>query len=106
MRTSSSLRHSNPKGYNAPSFFSRSTNQRGFMSPPPDFRGIPDGAGPIGVPNPQSSSATVPATHIEPHSISPVRQLRIIAAPNDNIFMECADAARADYLVTGNVRHF
>jgi uncharacterized protein len=26
--------------------------------------------------------------------------------PEDNIFLECADAARADYLVTGNVRHF
>src|SRR5690242_18923284 len=26
MRTSASLRHSNPNGYNAPSFFSRSTN--------------------------------------------------------------------------------
>jgi uncharacterized protein len=24
----------------------------------------------------------------------------------DNIFVECADAARADYLVTGNQRHF
>ena len=24
----------------------------------------------------------------------------------DNMFLECADAARADYLVTGNVRHF
>jgi uncharacterized protein len=26
--------------------------------------------------------------------------------PADNIFIECADAARADYLVTGNPRHF
>jgi uncharacterized protein len=26
--------------------------------------------------------------------------------PKDNIFLECADEARADYLVTGNVRHF
>jgi putative PIN family toxin of toxin-antitoxin system len=25
---------------------------------------------------------------------------------HDNIFIECADAARADYLVTGNIRHF
>lgn len=24
----------------------------------------------------------------------------------DNIFLECADAARADYLITGNQRHF
>lgn len=26
--------------------------------------------------------------------------------PADIIFLECADAARADYLVTGNQRHF
>ena len=26
--------------------------------------------------------------------------------PADNIFVECADAARADYLLTGNQRHF
>jgi putative PIN family toxin of toxin-antitoxin system len=31
-------------------------------------------------------------------------QLTIDAA--DNIFLECADAARADYLITGNQRHF
>jgi len=28
------------------------------------------------------------------------------ADPADNMFVECADAARADYLVTGNLRHF
>jgi predicted nucleic acid-binding protein len=26
--------------------------------------------------------------------------------PDDNKFLECADAARADYLVTGNQGHF
>jgi putative PIN family toxin of toxin-antitoxin system len=26
--------------------------------------------------------------------------------PDDNIFLECAEAARADYLLTGNKRHF
>ena len=26
--------------------------------------------------------------------------------PGDSMFIECADAARADYLVTGNLRHF
>ena len=31
-------------------------------------------------------------------------QLTLDAA--DNIFLECADAARADYLITGNQRHF
>lgn len=38
--------------------------------------------------------------------VAPTRQLLVTADPNDNIFVECADAARADYLVTGNVRHF
>ena len=26
--------------------------------------------------------------------------------PDDDKFIECADAARADYLITGNRRHF
>ena len=26
--------------------------------------------------------------------------------PDDNVFIECADAARADYLITGSQRHF
>lgn len=34
--------------------------------------------------------------------------MRVTAAsdPDDNHFLECAEAARAHYLVTGNVRHF
>ena len=38
--------------------------------------------------------------------VSPSRSLQITTDPGDNIFLECADAARADYLVTGNQRHF
>jgi putative PIN family toxin of toxin-antitoxin system len=38
--------------------------------------------------------------------VSPSRQIRVTPDPDDNIFLECADAARADYLVTGNLRHF
>ena len=38
--------------------------------------------------------------------VSPVRPLHVTSDPDDNIFIECADAARADYLVTGNPRHF
>jgi predicted nucleic acid-binding protein len=30
----------------------------------------------------------------------------VAADPGDNLFVECADAGRADYLVTGNQRHF
>src|SRR5262245_20516861 len=38
--------------------------------------------------------------------VRPSRSLQAASDPDDNKFLECADAARADYLVTGNVRHF
>lgn len=38
--------------------------------------------------------------------VVPTRPLDVTLDPADNIFLECADAARADYLVTGNPRHF
>ena len=38
--------------------------------------------------------------------VDPVRGLQLTKDPDDNKFMECADAARADYLITGNQRHF
>jgi len=38
--------------------------------------------------------------------VVPSRLSQVTADPADNIFVECADAARADYLVTGNERHF
>jgi len=40
------------------------------------------------------------------YTVTPTSPLRITSDPDDNMFLECADAARADYLVTGNVRHF
>ncbi len=38
--------------------------------------------------------------------VAPVRALHLAPDPDDDKFLECADAARADYLVTGNQRHF
>ena len=38
--------------------------------------------------------------------VSPGPQIQATSDPDDNIFLECADKARADYLVTGNTRHF
>jgi uncharacterized protein len=38
--------------------------------------------------------------------VRPTRVLRVAKDPDDDKFMECADAARADYLITGNQRHF
>ena len=40
------------------------------------------------------------------HTVVPSRRLEVTSDPDDNIFLECADAARADYLVTGNLKHF
>jgi uncharacterized protein len=38
--------------------------------------------------------------------VAPHKRLEVARDPDDNIFIECADAARADYLITGNRRHF
>jgi putative PIN family toxin of toxin-antitoxin system len=38
--------------------------------------------------------------------VSPQRRLEVTSDPDDNIFLECAEAARADYLITGNLKHF
>jgi putative PIN family toxin of toxin-antitoxin system len=38
--------------------------------------------------------------------VRPSRTLEICSDPADNRFLECAEAGRADYLVTGNKRHF
>ncbi len=38
--------------------------------------------------------------------VSPVNRLNVIPDGPDNRFLECAEAAEADYLVTGNRRHF
>lgn len=38
--------------------------------------------------------------------IAPYRRIEAASDPDDNIFLECADAARADFLVTGNRKHF
>jgi len=40
------------------------------------------------------------------HTVTPARPLQVTPDPDDNKFVECADAARADYLLTGNQRHF
>jgi putative PIN family toxin of toxin-antitoxin system len=40
------------------------------------------------------------------YPIKPSHPLQLTSDPDDNKFLECADAARADYLITGNQRHF
>ena len=38
--------------------------------------------------------------------VVPKRRVQAASDPDDNIFLECAEEARAQYLVTGNKRHF
>jgi putative PIN family toxin of toxin-antitoxin system len=38
--------------------------------------------------------------------VRPQHDLNVTSHSADNRFLECAEAARADYLVTGNKRHF
>jgi len=40
------------------------------------------------------------------HIVTPSRRLEVCTDSDDNVFLECADAARADYLITGNQKHF
>ena len=40
------------------------------------------------------------------HAVTPAPALEVAKDPDDNKFLECAEAAKADYLVTGNLRHF
>ena len=38
--------------------------------------------------------------------VAPTKKVRVSTDPDDNIFLECAEAAKAHYLITGNTRHF
>jgi putative PIN family toxin of toxin-antitoxin system len=40
------------------------------------------------------------------HFVTPIRRLQVTLDPDDNMFVECADVAGADYLITGNTGHF
>jgi putative PIN family toxin of toxin-antitoxin system len=40
------------------------------------------------------------------HVVKLVRGLDVTGDPDDNMFVECCDRARADYLITGNRKHF
>jgi putative PIN family toxin of toxin-antitoxin system len=40
------------------------------------------------------------------HIVVPSQRLEVASDPDDNMFLECADKAGADYLITGNQKHF
>lgn len=38
--------------------------------------------------------------------VNPVHTLKVCSDESDNRFLECAEEAMADFLITGNKRHF
>src|SRR5277367_852224 len=38
--------------------------------------------------------------------VKPTHEVRMCTDPDDDVFLECAEAAAAHYLVTGNTKHF
>ena len=42
----------------------------------------------------------------EAHWVNPVVRLNVAHDPEDNKFLECAQEAGADFLITGNTKHF
>jgi len=38
--------------------------------------------------------------------VETIQRISVVKDPDDNIILECAVAGRANYLVTGNLRHF
>ena len=51
-------------------------------------------------------SATLQAIREKGIWVRPTERVTACADPDDNIFLECAQAANADYVVTGNLKHF
>ena len=51
-------------------------------------------------------AATLRAVREKSLWVRPAVAIRVCSDSDDDIFLECAGAARANYLVTGNPRHF
>jgi uncharacterized protein len=56
--------------------------------------------------DPELVQASLQLIRSKAKKISPRQRITESPDPEDNKFLECADAAGADYLVTGNKRHF
>ena len=57
-------------------------------------------------PQPQVVSALLKAIRVVAELVEPTATLVVCSDAADNRFLECAEAAKADYLVTGNTQHF
>jgi putative PIN family toxin of toxin-antitoxin system len=51
-------------------------------------------------------AATLQAIREKGIWVRPAERVKACADPDDDIFLECAQAANADYVVTGNLKHF
>jgi uncharacterized protein len=56
--------------------------------------------------DPRKLAASLALIRSAARMVAPRRKLNIALDPADNKFLECAEAARAAYVVTGNKRHF
>jgi putative PIN family toxin of toxin-antitoxin system len=56
--------------------------------------------------DPKNVSRLLDLIKAEATMVTPTTTLAISEHDSDNRFYECAEAARADYIVTGNSRHF
>lgn len=56
--------------------------------------------------DPQDVARLLAIIEAEATKVAPTEELIISKHPSDNRFYECADAAVADYIVTGNTKHF
>jgi uncharacterized protein len=54
----------------------------------------------------ETIAATLRAIREQAFWVKPTGPVRACSDPDDDIFLECAQAAQADYIVTGNLRHF
>jgi putative PIN family toxin of toxin-antitoxin system len=50
--------------------------------------------------------STLQAVREKGRWVKPAESIKVCSDPDDDIFLECATAAHADYLVTGNLKHF
>ncbi|HWY48357.1 MAG TPA: PIN domain-containing protein [Bryobacteraceae bacterium] len=97
--------HINPNGLRAsgPELGARSGLFRQWTNPPRIRRR----SSPRKVQDRQQAGGGVHTPNSQPnHLVTPLHSVTEARDPDDNHFLECAEAAGADYLVTGNKKHF
>src|ERR1035438_3697939 len=56
--------------------------------------------------DPAIIAATLGTIRDKGYWVKPIHAVIVCPDPDDNMFLECAEAAQSAYLVTGNLRHF